>query len=680
MKNLRPRPAQLGILAFLALSCGVVYASWYVQRQGRDAHRTELELVTEQAALRLEEFIETRLEPIRLLEFSLASAPDRDQATFESSAHNLTRDVVGLQEVNWVDRDGVIRWALPMEAGEAAHGLSVLENPVAATALRAALDGRTPGMTSPMTLFQGGQGVSVYFPIMPPGEGIVGYVNGVFSLDPLIQSVFGENTLRDFEVWIRDGEQTVFRDGLDLALMQDLRDLSRHEIQIANRTWVVDFRPRGATFGGPFGTFEPTLLTFGLVLAALLSLGLTFVLRSQLARQHELELRSELEARLLQAQKMEAIGRLAGGVAHDFNNLLTAIIGNADLIDSLGNIDERTRASLSQIRIAGERATQLTSQLLTISRRQVVQPRPIDLNQELRTLEGVLQRLIRENIHFSESLATTTCVVELDPGQLSQVIMNLVVNAVDAMPDGGALVVRTERIEGDLDGQPGDWVVLSIEDTGVGMNESTQRRALEPFFTTKEKGKGTGLGLATVDGIATGAGGAVRIESNQPTGTRVQVWLPASAKRPELIEPVPETQLGGGGVALIVEDDPSVLRIGAGILADQGYGIVEAHDGEQALALVDAGLEFDLLFTDAVMPNLGGRELLEALRHRGHEGLAVITSGYPDELDSQDLDRLDAAFLVKPYSAATLRDAVNVAAEQRTQTPLPADAPARAPR
>lgn len=680
MIHLRPRPAQLGLLAFLALGSGVVYASWYVQRKERDAHRSEANLVTEQAALRLEEYVETRLEPIQLLEFALASAPDRDQVTFESSARNLTRAVRGLTEIHWVDRDGVIRWSLPAELDGNSRGLSALKNPVAARALNAALDARAPGMTSPLPLFEGGQGVSVYVPIMPPGEGIVGYVNAVFLLDPLIQSVFGDNTLGDFEIWIRDGEQTIFRDGLDLTLLQDLSEVSRHEIEIVDRTWVLDFRPRNSAFGGAFGTFEPTLLTFGLVLAALLSVGLTLMLRSQSVRQRELELRSELEARLLQAQKMEAIGRLAGGVAHDFNNLLTAIIGNADLIDSLGNIDERTRASLGQIRIAGERATQLTSQLLTISRRQVVQPRPIDLNQELKTLEGVLKRLIRENIRFVESRSPSTCVVELDPGQLSQVIMNLVVNAVDAMPEGGTLTISTARVESDLDGEAGDWVVLSIEDTGVGMNESTQRRALEPFFTTKEKGKGTGLGLATVDGIANGAGGAVKIEPNKPSGTRVEVWLPASTKRPEPAEPVTETQLDGGGVALIVEDDPSVLRIGAGILAEQGYGIVEAHDGEQALALIDAGLEFDLLFTDAVMPNLGGRELLETLRHRGHEGLAVITSGYPDELDSNDLDRLDAAFLVKPYTAASLRDAVNVAAEHRTQPPLPTDVAARAPR
>ena len=652
----------LPLLTFLGLSLGVLFAAWKFQDNDTRAGQQEAELVADQTARRLEEFMESRLKAVDVVRNAMLDGEIEGRSSFEAFAAGMLENFSGLQAINYVDRDGVIRWVTPKESNESAHGRDLFTNEFAGPVLAEAKETHETRLTPPLELYQGGLGVAAYLPMISEAGEVTGYINAVFRLEPVVATVLSSEIQEEYALWIRDGERDIH--GNERAFLSGSKSeiLATEVVHVLDRAWKLSFSPDIQAWGLARTSFHLTFLGLGLLLAAALAMGLHFYSERQLSRQRALEVRSELEGRLLQSQKMEAVGRLAGGVAHDFNNLLTAILGNADLLEAMNELDDDSRAALEQIRIAGDRATKLTTQLLTISRRQVIPSPAIDLNQELRTLDGVLRRLVRENIEFVEELADVPFIVELDPGRLSQIVINLVVNAVDAMPEGGRLVMRTEIREHTHEGRRGRWVTLTVEDTGAGMDEGTRMRALEPFFTTKDMAKGTGLGLATVDGIATSAGGLIHIETQRDVGTRVMVMFPASQKLPAE-PPAPLPACWNGGVALVVEDEVSVLEISARILGEAGYEVQTATDGREALARVDAGLEFDLLVTDAVMPHLGGRSLLEGLRQRGLNCAAIITSGYPDQLSAQDLERLHASFLEKPFSAQTLRRAVQEANE-----------------
>ncbi|HET8654184.1 MAG TPA: ATP-binding protein [Longimicrobiaceae bacterium] len=395
------------------------------------------------------------------------------------------------------------------------------------------------------------------------------------------------------------------------------------------------------------------------------SVGVVIVARDIRDRKRAERALREREEELRQAQKMEAIGRLAGGVAHDFNNLLTVISGQAQLLrDEPGDADEAL-TSLEEILQAADRASGLTRQLLAFSRRQVLEPRVLELNAVVSGVERMLRRLIGEDVQLSVSLAPEAGRVEADPGQLEQVLMNLSVNARDAMPGGGTLTLTTAAaVVGDgADGlAPGRYAVLHVRDTGGGMTPETISHIFEPFFTTKEQGKGTGLGLSTVYGIVKQSGGAVRVDSELGRGTTFEVFLP------QCDAPLPGVDArdwvggpqSGTETVLLAEDDQAVRTLARQILTRRGYRVIEASDGWEAIRLCDAHPgRVDLLLTDVVMPGLGGRELAERLRRRRPELAVLYMSGYPDEeLARHGLHERGVALLQKPFGPTALADRV----------------------
>jgi two-component system, cell cycle sensor histidine kinase and response regulator CckA len=368
-----------------------------------------------------------------------------------------------------------------------------------------------------------------------------------------------------------------------------------------------------------------------------------------------------IEAQLHQAQKLEAVGQLAGGLAHDFNNLLTVIDGYAALL--IADADETAAGDLAMIRDAASRASTLTRQLLTFSRAQTARPQAVDVAELVARLEVLLRRLIREDIDLLFIPAAGPTPAHIDPGQLEQVLVNLVINARDAMPDGGTVTIGTDRVVRD----DADQVLITVTDSGSGMTPEVAARVFEPFFTTKGPGEGTGLGLSTVYGIVTRAGGHVRVESWPDEGTRFDIHLPAAAVAADAVgETVALQRLTQGtGTILLAEDDPAVRRLSQRILAAAGYKVLVGVDGEHALALARGNPDIDLLVTDVIMPAMNGQQLadrLAALR----PGLPVIlTSAYTRGVLTDTGDDRTVAFLDKPFTAAALTEKVRSVLDNR---------------
>ena len=374
--------------------------------------------------------------------------------------------------------------------------------------------------------------------------------------------------------------------------------------------------------------------------------------------------RRALEDQFRQAQKMEAVGRLAGGVAHDFNNLLMVISGYAEVILAKVQIDHPLREKAFAIQQASDRATTLTRQLLAFSRKQLLELKVVDVNAIVADMERLLRPLIGENVVLTAKLAPEAGYTRADAGQLEQVLMNLVVNAKDAMPNGGRLTIQTQNLvldESHRRGQtfirPGNYVMLSVSDTGMGMDKETQSRIFEPFFTTKEKGKGTGLGLSTVYGIVKQSGGYVMVQSEEGRGTTFHIYLPrVEGTTKKQVAPVANAAVGGSETVLLVEDEESVRQLVRDTLEAKGYKVVEAGDGEAGLAAAAKHEgKIDLVITDVVMPGLGGRELVERLAKTRPETKVLYLSGYTeDAIISEGTIESGTAFLQKPFTLQNL--------------------------
>jgi len=373
--------------------------------------------------------------------------------------------------------------------------------------------------------------------------------------------------------------------------------------------------------------------------------------------------RRALEDQFRQAQKMEAVGRLAGGVAHDFNNLLMVISGYAEVIlaqvDPASSLHEKGRA----IQLAADRATTLTRQLLAFSRKQLLELKVVDVNAIVQDMERLLRPLIGENIDLVTMLSPEAAHTRADAGQLEQVIMNLVVNAKDAMPAGGRLSLRTENLAVDDNHRrgpqfirPGRYVTLQVSDTGMGMDRETQSRIFEPFFTTKEKGKGTGLGLSTVYGIVKQSGGYVMVHSELGRGTTFHIYLPLVEGVLENNSVAPPDAIGGTETILLVEDEESVRQLVRDTLMAKGYKVVEAENGEAGIsAAAHHQGNIDLVITDVMMPGMGGREMVQELIQARPGAKVLYLSGYTEDaiLNDGSVDQA-TSFLQKPFTLQNL--------------------------
>jgi two-component system cell cycle sensor histidine kinase/response regulator CckA len=374
--------------------------------------------------------------------------------------------------------------------------------------------------------------------------------------------------------------------------------------------------------------------------------------------------RKRLEEQLMQSQKLESIGRLAGGVAHDFNNILTAILGYGEIVTRELPPDNPLVEDVEEIKLAAERAGRLTRQLLIFARRGVVEPRMLDLSELTVNLAHLLRRLIGEHVELVVNATPKVWPVRGDAGQLEQVLVNLAVNARDAMPRGGRLSIATENVLIGADAPPeqhpglgpGAYIRLVVSDTGSGMGPETRAHLFEPFFTTKAQGRGNGLGLATCHGIVQQCGGSIFCTSELGQGTTFDIYLPRFEGRAEELDVIEETPVPGGHeTVLVVEDDSSVREIAVRALRARGYQVLEAANGIEAQSVAErVGHRIDLLVTDMVMPQMGGLDLAEKLRTHRPRLRALFTSGYTEENATQLRHIEDARFLQKPFTGSDL--------------------------
>ncbi|MDQ3172041.1 MAG: response regulator [Acidobacteriota bacterium] len=384
--------------------------------------------------------------------------------------------------------------------------------------------------------------------------------------------------------------------------------------------------------------------------------------------------RRSLEAQFQQAQKLEAIGRLAGSVAHDFNNLLTVILGFCEIVIDDLPADDRHQEDLCEIQRAGLSATRLTRQLLAFSRKEIIEPKLLDLNTVVGDMPPMLSRLIGEDIEVRLDLRAEVAPVNADRGQIDQIVMNLAINARDAMPDGGTLTISTALVDLDAAGaaslalEPGPYAGLTVTDTGTGMPPEVRARLFEPFFTTKPVGKGTGLGLATVQGIAVRSGGTVTAESEVGKGTSFTVLLPrvdpgglvdarpAAPRRPAR---------HGAETVLVVEDEDALREVARKLLQRQGYTVLVASGADEAIAIFDSAVEVDVLLTDVVMPGGSGPALTKRLLERRPALKVVYMSGFTDDvIVHHGVLNPGISFLHKPFTSETLQDKIREALDR----------------
>ena len=480
----------------------------------------------------------------------------------------------------------------------------------------------------------------------------------LFQANPEAMWVYDDETLRFLAVNAAAVQRYGYSEHEFLAMtVRDIRPASesvRFEETLHNDT------------GGTFTGFRHRRKDGTLIDVDIESQPITFAGRpARLVLARDVTARRQLEDQLRQAQKMEAVGQLAGGIAHDFNNLLTAILGCTQLLLHATPLDDARREDVEEIKNAGLRAAELTRQLLAFSRRQVLAPKLLDMNAVVANMDKMLRRLIGEDVALATELAAELGPVSADPGQLEQVLLNLAVNARDAMPQGGRLTIATANVmlteeyaERHHRLPPGHYVLLAVSDTGVGMDAATQKHLFEPFFTTKEVGKGTGLGLATVYGIVKQSGGYIWVYSEQGHGTTVKVYLPRVAGAAEPLpaaEAAPELRRGTETV-LLVEDAAPVRTLARKSLESCGYRVLDAADGRAALEL-SAGHAggIDILVTDVVMPGMSGRELAERLAPLRPGMRVLYTSGYTDDaMVHQGVLRSGVAFLQKPFVPESL--------------------------
>jgi two-component system cell cycle sensor histidine kinase/response regulator CckA len=482
----------------------------------------------------------------------------------------------------------------------------------------------------------------------------------LFETNPQAMWVFDEETLAFLAV--NEAAWSHYGYSRDEFLGMTIRDI-RPEEDVAPLLALLEKEGRGQQSSG---VWRHRKKDGTLIDVEILSHPIVFDGRAaQLVLSVDVTERRHLEEQLRQSQKMEAVGQLAGGIAHDFNNLLTVIIGNVEIQQSMIEAASPLAEPIDEVRKAADRAAALTRQLLAFSRRQVLEPKVLDINALITNLEKMLRRLISEDVKLIAVLDPSIGSMLADAGQLEQIIVNLSVNARDAMPDGGTLTIETANVELDeqyarehLTVRPGPYVMIAVTDTGNGMGPETQSRIFEPFFTTKGPGKGTGLGLATVYGIVKQSGGSIWIYSEIGRGTTFKIYFPRVQEAvPEKKLPAPgERSNRGSETVLLVEDEPAVRRLSQVVLEAQGYTVVEAASADEALALARTRKgPIHLVLTDVVMPEMGGADLASHVAAFRPETRVLYMSGYTDDaIVRKGLIGEGRHFLQKPFTPTTL--------------------------
>ena len=663
----RSLPLVAGALV-LSVSLALAYA--LQGREDADLRRTVALKANWLATLTTRRLADRNTELVRL---ALHWSPDEHSRASREEEALRSIQMGAFRSVTWIDSLGRTIGSVPDETSAAP-----IERAVADARVAMAREARRGGQVATSDPIFTAQGVPIVVSAAPTARGEAAVVGETSLPSVLRQAIGGPDILgysfaiyangkelfvnssgpRDLETnWGQEAELSDTRGGWRLRAWPTPAEMDVRDSHLPGLVILVGFLFAAAVASMMFLYQTADLRAFALSVA---NTRLETEIFERARAQERLE---SSEEQLRQSQKMEAVGRLAGGIAHDFNNLLTAIGGYADFL--LADIDrsDPRRDDVREIKKAATRAGALTSQLLAFSRRQIRQPRSLDLNAVLTDLERMLRRVIGEDVTIDWRPSDRLGSVRADPSEIEQVMLNLVVNAGDAMPNGGVVSVTTCTVDftgADLHPElpPGRYVRLRVADTGMGMDAATRRRIFEPFFTTKGPGKGTGLGLSTVYGIVENLRGTIDVESTPGSGTTFSVYLPQHEEPAEVIGSGTIATLAPRGVEtiLLVEDEEGIRALGARILERHGYTVLEAREGRDALTVAaQHGGRIDLLLTDVVMPEMGGKQLAETLMARDPSVRVLFVSGYTDG-DISRRGELDpcTAFLQKPFTARSL--------------------------
>jgi signal transduction histidine kinase/ActR/RegA family two-component response regulator len=610
-----------------------------------------------------------------------------DDRTKRSAAELMMSGYPAYQAVEWVDPSLHVRWVAPSIGNETDLGVDLSADATQLASFQAAEQKKDVIVTRPVNLLQGGRGLLVCVPVYTP-EGFSGFLVGVFRYRKLISSIL-KDVGQGYWVTVYDGDEQIYGEGTNLG-PRDAAFASTAYIHYRNFTWRAQIWPKPGTVTYALSTLPKVFFVGGILLSALLAFTVysaeTANIRARETIATNVELKSEIVGRelaeeaLRQAQKMEAVGRLAGGVAHDFNNLLTIIRGYAVLSLNRVSSDGVLVRQLNEILKSTDRASALTRRLLAFSRKQVLQLQVLDLNTVVTQVSDLLPPVLGADIDLVLDLAPDLGHVKADSAQMEQAIMNLVFNARDAMPHGGKLKIQTLNVDLDDEfvrrhegAQAGPHVMLAVCDTGHGMTAETLSHVFEPFFTTKDINKGTGLGLATVYGTLRQSGGFVSVSSRVDEGATFQIYLPRVEEAIAVVEvPVIAPQhLHGTETILVVEDDDAVRRMTREFLKIKGYAIIEARGALDAIQAVNQrGDRIDLVLTDVLMPGMKGRELVERLAELRPDLKVLYMSAYTEDA-AINIGVLSPGteFIEKPFSpdelAAKIREVLGQAPKTR---------------
>jgi signal transduction histidine kinase/ActR/RegA family two-component response regulator len=638
------------------------------QAEVQSSTRAQAQLVKDE----MESDLSATILPLELLRERWGASTQLDFPHMESDTGLAMSGYPGYQAIEWVDPSLHTRWAVPSAGNEADLGMDESSDPRRLEALMAAEQSGRMMATRSVELRQGGRGVLVCVPLFRNGR-LNGFLVGVFRLQDLLGSM-----LRDVgpNYWlaVSDGDEEIYRrEGATPPRKE--APVQGVPIQFQQLTWQTQVWPAPEKAGNAESILPQVTFVGGLVLAAWLAVT-AYMAEAARMRAKELattnkELQKEIAGReqaeeaLREAQKMEAVGRLAGGVAHDFNNMLMVIRSQAELsLNGLASGDP-LRAELDEIVRTSNRASSLTRQLLAFGRKQMLKPQMLDINTLVAQVAALLPPVLGVDIKLNLDLEDELGLVKADASHLEQVMMNLVFNARDAMPTGGELTIHTENT--DLDdawvashngAQAGPHVMLAVSDTGCGMNQETLSHIFEPFFTTKDRGKGTGLGLASVYGTVHQSGGSITISSKVGAGTSVRIYLPRVEGVVETVEAPQEkpASLQGLETILVVEDDDAVRRMTRELLLIKGYQVVEARSAVEAIDFMERHSDtIDLVLTDLSMPGMKGQELGERLGKVHTDVRLLYMSAYTeDAVQTNGTLSAGAAFIEKPFGAEEL--------------------------